>query len=429
MMDQKNSILQRLSTIRLKSWVVFWVVAIVCVIFFWFQLEYNTHAFSEPKITTTSPNKQGIFMKVPEAQNRSTVSGAAFAFLALGAQAYQKNCDAAIESLVRFGGWDGDVYLITDRKTCFNPKKIIENAGMNRHRFHYIIVGEDFSHGGIDFSHPKVGARKSRVRSFEMKTRLFDFIRDPNIHTIAYVDCDVLFGLDGCAKDMVTAGPSWDNKEENVNIKITRAVYNEQNHDLEDIHAGSFVVHRERSKEVLRLWREQLGMRQTEGDNDAFMIQYNRQKELFYNSTVLSHGNLRAGLINATATSNNYSHGNMTTFRNPMEPTVIFRHGLNERSYRALSKNLTEAEIEDRGNRFEKFSSAILGDVKCINHISKARCERYGRKKFQRFVDQFHLKTYNPGEAYCASPWLKPFQYGWVPLGYLPGCPKLETFL
>jgi hypothetical protein len=40
---------------------------------------------------------------------RSHVDNAAYVFLALGAQANQMNCPAAIETLVRYGGWDGDV--------------------------------------------------------------------------------------------------------------------------------------------------------------------------------------------------------------------------------------------------------------------------------------------------------------------------------
>jgi len=38
-----------------------------------------------------------------------------------------------------------------------------------------------------------------------MKTRLFDFIPDPNIHTIAYVDCDIIFGIEGSQKLFIIA--------------------------------------------------------------------------------------------------------------------------------------------------------------------------------------------------------------------------------
>jgi len=52
---------------------------------------------------------------------------------------------------------------------------------------------------------PPRGTRKKRFDSFKMKTRLFDFIPDPNIHTIAYVDCDIIFGIEGSQKLFIIA--------------------------------------------------------------------------------------------------------------------------------------------------------------------------------------------------------------------------------
>jgi hypothetical protein len=40
-------------------------------------------------------------------------NSSAYVFLALGVQANQLNCPAAIESLVRIGKWDGHVYMLT----------------------------------------------------------------------------------------------------------------------------------------------------------------------------------------------------------------------------------------------------------------------------------------------------------------------------
>jgi hypothetical protein len=89
-----------------------------------------------------------------EAYNKSHVPGAAFAFLALGAQANQMNCPAAIESLVRYGGWDGDIYLITDQSPCFDTETIVQNAGMESNRFHYLTVHDGSFSGEFDFTHP-----------------------------------------------------------------------------------------------------------------------------------------------------------------------------------------------------------------------------------------------------------------------------------
>lgn len=80
-------------------------------------------------------------------------------------------------------------------------------------------------------------------------------------------------------------------------------------------------------------------------------------------------------------------------------------------------------------NKFEKFLSLEVPEDFCINHISKARCSRYGRSNIQEYVDRYHLRTYAGGYQYCASAALQPLMYGWFPFGYLPFCPKLEAIL
>lgn len=402
--------LQLLSSIRPKYWLLCCVIGIMLVYFLYSEYEHDPQVFRRPlpapKQVTNRPNKDGIFMNVPLVINRTDVPGAAYAFLALGAQANQMNCPAAIESLVKYAGWDGHIYLITDRKECFQSKTIVANAGMDKSKFHYVVVEEDFSHGGVDFRHPKVGARKSRVRSFEMKTRLFEFV-DQSISTLAYVDCDVLFGLPNCASEFLLSGPSWDE----AHIKFTHIHHNEQN-ELRDIHAGSFVAHREHSKELMRIWKERLALRVDEGDNDAFMAAYNHYKHLNSSSSVGQAVNLRRA---QPAIAPVIAAGSGKKAINPMEPALVMRPGG------------TNASDEDF--LFEKFSKGILGEVMCINHISKARCTSVGREQFQEYVNQFHLATYKKGEHYCVSKWLMTFEYGWMPLGYIPGCPKLETLL
>ena len=48
-----------------------------------------------------------------------------------------------------------------------------------------------------------------RYRSWGMKTSIFDYIEDKTVEVVAVVDGDILFGIEGCAKDFVTVGPSW----------------------------------------------------------------------------------------------------------------------------------------------------------------------------------------------------------------------------
>ena len=203
------------------------------------------------------------------ARKKYDVNGSAYIFLALGAQANSLTCPAAIESLVRYAGWDGHVYLMTDRPSCFDTDKIIENAGMNPDKMHLHVVDGDFSSGGYD-SRDKVGFRKARLKSLTMKTHIFDEIKDPNIHTFAYADCDIIFGVEGCASDFIEKGPQWDK----VKIKFSRMYYSDatgkssvsrteedsikQGLTFTDMHSGTFVVHRQHSKELMEIWAREM---------------------------------------------------------------------------------------------------------------------------------------------------------------------------
>lgn len=362
---------------------------------------------------------------LPEASKQSALDNSAYVFLALGAQANQMNCPAAVESLVRFGGWGGDVYIITDRENCFDGDQIVKNAGMKSENFHLQVVNEDFGGGGIDFTHPKIGSRKNRVRSFAMKARLFDVIPDPKIQTIAYVDCDILFAIDGCAKDFITDGPSW---EENK-IRFSHLFYNKDgtnSNEFIGLHAGTMVAHREHSKEVLKIWREEIEKGLSEGDNDAYMDAYNQlQKDIISNNNHPSATNQSATIASAIGVQ-----PNSKLVRNIMLPGEIVKHG-------DPSKQI---------NWYEKFINPLNHTaLYCMNHIPKARCATYGREAIQSFVDRFDLRTYrstggsvskirsSPSNSnnypYCTHSILQPLLYGWFPFSYLPFCPKMEQYL
>ena len=76
----------------------------------------------------------------------------------------QLNCQASIESLVKYAGWNGHVYMITDREHCYQSEKIVSNAGMNPSMFHLIKTPEHFGDGGVDIFHPIVGNEKLQYR-------------------------------------------------------------------------------------------------------------------------------------------------------------------------------------------------------------------------------------------------------------------------
>lgn len=80
----------------------------------------------KPVQTSRVPIADGVVahhgVEVRKATAATYKNDTAFVFLALGPQTVQMNCPAAVESLVKYAGWGGDVYFITDRKSCFDPK-------------------------------------------------------------------------------------------------------------------------------------------------------------------------------------------------------------------------------------------------------------------------------------------------------------------
>lgn len=203
------------------------------------------------------------------AKLKTHVEGSAYVFLALGAQANSMTCGGAIESLVRYGGWSGDVYLITDRPNCFDRDSIVDNAEMESERLHIVSVDGDFSSGGYDPA-TEVQFRKARLLSLTMKTRIFDIIDNKEIEVLAFIDCDIIVGVEGCPANFIKDGPQFPE----FNIKFTRMYYadadgrtkigpTQEEHIQKgavftDVHSGTFVVHRKHSLELMSLWRAEM---------------------------------------------------------------------------------------------------------------------------------------------------------------------------
>lgn len=147
------------------------------------------------------------------------------------------------------------------------------------------------------------------------------------------------------------------------------------------------VLNRKHSKEALQLWRNRIEMGLEEGDNDAYTAAYYaKQNELKSLNSTLKNPLLPGEIIDTTKPNNN--------------------------------------------NRYEKFLDMHPDDIACMSHISKARCNRYGRDTVQKFVNAYDLKTYHHNKySYCVHPKLQTFLYGWFPLRYIPFCPKIETLL
>lgn len=111
-------------------------------------LTLNFYQQNEQDSINDNNNNMLPLEKIKLATKLSSINNAAYVYLALGAQANQLNCEASIESLVKYGGWNGSIYMITDRANCYDKEKIIANAGMNPDNFHIIVTDEQFGNGG-----------------------------------------------------------------------------------------------------------------------------------------------------------------------------------------------------------------------------------------------------------------------------------------
>lgn len=324
---------------------------------------------------------------IPHADVFTSADNTAYYFLALGSQAHQLNCPAAIESLVKIAGWNGHVYLISDETDCFDRKQIVEYAGMNSSKFHLINVGSSNFKGGVTLSgNPKLMFRKGRMQSKAMKARIFDYIDDLSIEIAVFADCDVLFGIPGCAADLARSGEAW---EKGINIKFGK-VYRDVNYSaFHSVHTGFFVAHRQYSKTALNLWSAELNTFEHDMDFLAYSAAYNASSSIT---------------------------------PNPMEPERIlcnYCRGLEWESFIRLEGSTHTSVLPLP-------SKPINEDLSCINHISKARCLKYGRNAVQAYVNRFRLRSYDKA-LYCVDPLLHPLLYGPVPLNSLPGCIKVEN--
>ena len=258
----------------------YFFVAALCLFFFALFTALNLVVRAN-SVTNVAKENPLLLINPQDAKRKYDVEGSAYVFLSLGAQGNSLTCSAAIESLVRYSGWGGHVYLITDRPACSDAEEIIRNSRINPSKFHIHVINEEFGGGGYD-KHNNIGFRMARFRSLSVKARLFEEIVDPNIHTLAFADCDIIFGVEGCTADFISKHPL---SSDGFNFKATRLTYRKDGkksesffyepglwdydisqematkkgiHHIVDIHLGTFVVHRDHSKEVLRLWRDEL---------------------------------------------------------------------------------------------------------------------------------------------------------------------------
>ena len=389
-------------------------IVVIFIIFF-------IHQYHHPEAPTSLMTSS----LVHEATSFDSLPNAAFVFLGLGAQANQMNCPAAIESLVRYGGWNGKVYLITDQPRCFNEKEIIHHAKItNSSNFQIISLNENFATGGIDWKHSNVGFRKSRIQSKSMKGKLFELIPDPSIELIAYVDCDVLFTTEGCPKQFIEASSPWKSDM----LRLSHVYADPTTGEVTGLHAGAFVAHRNYSRKILNTWHDRTLTTNDGLDRVSLLAMY------------------QEGYLPPSSSSSEEEEREESSERKRILGSEFFLKP-NKLTYSSLLIS-KENHPQDPMNWFERFLDPMRMETKetipCITHISKARCEYLGREVVQSFVNHFQLQTYRKEEhsstsfpsssssssySYCPHHLIQPLANGWFPFGYLPFCPKLEMIL
>ena len=195
-----------------------------------------------------------------------------FAFVFGGLGAYAKleafKCLLAVESLVKVGGYKGDVYFITEPKACV-PTQIELRKLLNYDKV-YVLSKDDESKlsGESSFSNRRVKKKKkisTYLKDMSVKMDIFQFLPE-RIQIAAWYDCDVVFGVQDCVKNNLLCDiPAFSSKV---------PMYNSAGW-----HLGSFMVHRKYSRDLLRMWKEELFTGKHKSDYPALRVIYERQED------------------------------------------------------------------------------------------------------------------------------------------------------
>ena len=171
----------------------------------------------------------------------------AFVFGAVGpySRKLSKKCLAAVESLSLIGGWQGDVYLMTDDEQCFDEESIRRDA--KNENVHLVRVDMDDDRDRLQTA--EEGHRRLRFptgstryqSNMAVKTKILEVL-NPEVEIALWYDCDVLAVRPGCIHDVVAEKP--------------RITADKPFLLSRDRHVGSFAVHATHSKDALLEWRK-----------------------------------------------------------------------------------------------------------------------------------------------------------------------------
>lgn len=300
-------------------------------------------------------------------------------------------CTSAIESLVKIGGWSGDIYLLIDDTTCLDRKLIASIPNPNIHIIPFTGETDDSNkhnkhqqlrhlQGMPNLNETAVNQRRMLFnsqpfeRSMAIKTHILDYVK-PNIETAIWYDCDVIFALPGCVKKMVT-----------VPLAITK----KQPFAIpQRYHVGTFAVKKNESNQALIQWREKILGRNGKSSlgETASFPDYMAFKELFG-----GHKNNQSATTAAAATTGG-GGGSKEVMTDEM--FVISPHVYHDR---IISANI---------------SVPFADQTECVIHLTNGRCRHIPQSIIQSLTDGFHLDSLK-GKKWCPSLIRRKFKtYGW----------------
>lgn len=282
----------------------------------------------------------------------------AFVFGATGVHATTElfKCTSAIESLVKIGGWSGDVYLLIDDTSCLDPKLM---ASIPNSNIHVVPIIDEWSrrrlHDMPNHNRERSGEvflRRRRLlnnnnaaaqpieQSSAIKTHILDYV-EPKIELAIWYDCDVIFALPGCVKKMLQT-PLAITKDKPFAI-------------AEKYHLGTLAAKQNISNAALVQWREKILT--TNGKSKS---KSSAEKEPFLEKQVFRELFLRSG--------ENASVADEKAFLSP----------------RVYHDVVISPMI---------MNSSVVDQTDCVIHLTSNRCQHIPESKIQALIDGFHLES------------------------------------
>jgi hypothetical protein len=299
-----------------------------------------------------------------------------FAVIACGPYAQTCKAETFIESLCRIGGWQGPVFLYTERPQCFDIPQLRKVAGNDLIE---LVNIPDFKacwrspvsiawDGDGAVLWPRLRLRSAMVmrQAKSMKSRLFELLPRQDIEVLIYSDADSIVVRNDQMPLLLKLASEWTG--EGIKCRLDER---DPERPLDytpssQIHSGILILHRELSKRALEAWKMKL------------------------------------------TSPKAWEHSPFDRHR--------YREAYDEVTCAGTEPNYMHVYVIPEDARIEGFSNMQRAHM--IEHISFGRLRENGRKAVEDYVGSFDLKSY-PRGYYFLGPtpeWVKLIFY----MGFFP---------